>query len=77
MLVYNAVVVDGETGEEQVRKLTATEAAAFEADRESLAAAEAERQAAIAAKESSRQSAIEKLAALGLTEQEAEAVIGA
>ena len=73
---YLAVVVNGETGDEQVRKLTAGEAADLETEREALAIAEAERQAAIAAKGAARQSAVAKLAALGLTKEEAEAVIG-
>lgn len=73
---YLAVVVNGETGDEQVRKLTAGEAADLETEREALAIAEAERQAAIAAKGAARQSAVTKLAALGLTKEEAEAVIG-
>lgn len=69
------VVVDCSTGEQQVLPLTAEEIA----DREAAAAAFAEEQAAreaeAAAKEAARQSGIAKLLALGLTEDEANALV--
>ena len=47
-----------------------------EAERAQWAKDEQERQAAIQAKEDARQSALEKLAKLGLTEDEAKAIAG-
>ena len=73
--VLTKVVVDCSTGEQQVLPLTAQEIADLEAAR---AQAEADRLAAeeaAAAKEAARQSGIEKLLALGLTEDEANALI--
>ena len=69
------VIVDCSTGEQQVIPLTAEEIADLEAAR---AQAEADRLAAeeaAAAKEAAKASGIAKLLALGLTQEEAEALI--
>ena len=71
------VIVDCSTGEQTVVPLTAEEIAQLEADR---AAAEAARLAAeeeAATKAAAKASALAKLAALGLTEEEAAAIAGA
>lgn len=71
-----AVEVNCETKEVTERPLTAEEIAQREADAAAAAAAEAEREAEEAAKAAARQSAIDKLAALGLTPEEAAAIVG-
>ena len=58
------------------RPLTAEEIEQREADAAAAAAAEAEREAEEAAKAATKQSAIDKLAALGLTPEEAAAIVG-
>jgi hypothetical protein len=74
-----AVFVDCSTQEVTQRSLTAEEIAQREADAAAAAAAEAEREAseaaAQAARESAKTSALAKLAALGLTEEEAASII--
>jgi hypothetical protein len=70
------VIVDCSTGEETILPLTADEIAELEASR---AQAEADRAAAEAeaqAKADAKASALAKLAALGLTEEEAKAIAG-
>lgn len=71
------VIVDCSTGEQTIVPLTAAEIA----EKEALAAeAETRRQAAeaeAAAKAAAKASALAKLAALGLTEEEAQAIAGA
>ncbi len=73
--ILTKLVVNCETKEETVVPLTAEEIA----EREASAAAFAEEQAALeaeaAAKEAARQSGIAKLLALGLTQEEADALI--
>lgn len=69
------VVVNCETGEQQVLPLTAEEiadleTARFQAEAERLLAEEA-----AAAKAAARESGIAKLLALGLTQEEAEALV--
>jgi hypothetical protein len=71
-----AVEVNCETGEVTERPLTAEEIAQREADAAAAAAAEAERLAAEEAKAAARASAIAKLSALGLTADEAAALLG-
>jgi uncharacterized protein (AIM24 family) len=70
------IIVNCETGQTEEVELTADEIAQAEAD----AAAFAERQVAFeaeaAAKQAARESAIAKLSALGLTEEEAAAIVG-
>lgn len=71
-----AVEVNCATGEVVERHLTAAEIEQREADAAAAAAAEAERIAAEEAKAAAKASAISKLTSLGLTEEEALAIIG-
>ena len=73
-----AVIVDCSVpgGAVTERPLTADEIAQREADAAAAAAAEAEREAEEAAKVAARESAIAKLEALGLTAEEATALLG-
>ena len=71
-----AIEVNCATGDVTERPLTAEEIAQRDADAAAAATAEAERVAAEEAKASARASAITKLAALGLTEEEAAALVG-
>ena len=71
-----AVEVNCATGEVVERPLTQEEIAQREADAAAAAAAEAERVAAEEAKAAAKASALAKLAALGLTEEEAAAIAG-
>ena len=73
--VLNKVIVDCSTGEQQLVPLTAEEIAVMQA---AHAQAEADQLAAeevAAAREAARASGIAKLLALGLTQEEAEALI--
>jgi hypothetical protein len=73
--VLNKVIVDCSTGEQQLVPLTAEEIAVMQA---AYAQAEADQLAAeevAAAREAARASGIAKLLALGLTQEEAEALI--
>ena len=70
-----AVTVNCSTKEVTERPLTADEIAQREADAAAAAAAEAERIAAEEAKAAARQSAIDKFIAMGLTEEEALAIV--
>jgi len=69
------LVINCETGVTEEVELTADEIAQAEADAQAFAAEQAARQAELDAKEAARQSALAKLAALGLTAEEAEAII--
>ena len=71
-----AVIVDCTDGTVTERPLTAEEIAQREADAAAAAAAEAERVAAEEAKAAAKASAIAKLEALGLTADEAAALLG-
>lgn len=71
-----AIEVNCATGETVERPLTETEIVQREADAAAAAAAEAERVAADEAKAAAKASALAKLAALGLTEEEAAALAG-
>ena len=71
-----AVVVNCETGQVEERPLTPEEIAQREADAAAAAAAEAERIAAEEAKAAAKASALAKLEALGLTADEAAALLG-
>jgi hypothetical protein len=64
------LTVDAETGEQSERPMTAEELA----EREIMTAEYAQRKAESQAKIEARQSALAKLAALGLTEEEVEAL---
>ena len=76
MTVPIAVEVNCETKQVTERPLTPEEIAQREADAAAAAAAEAEREADEAAKVAAKQSAIAKLEALGLTAEEATALLG-
>jgi len=69
------IVVNCETGEQQVLPLTAEEIAQREADAAAFAVAEANRIAAEEAAAAAKASGIAKLLALGLTEEEANALV--
>ena len=71
-----AIEINCETGEVVERPLTADEILQREADAEMGATAEAERIASEEEKIAVRNSAISKLTALGLTEEEALEIIG-
>lgn len=71
-----AVEINCETGEVVERPLTPAEIEQREADAAIAAAEEAERIAAEEAKAVAKQSALDKLTAMGLTEEEAQAIIG-
>jgi hypothetical protein len=69
------VVVNCETGEQQVLPLTAEEIAQREADAAAFAAEQAAREAEAAAAAEAKANGIAKLLALGLTQEEADALI--
>ena len=73
--VLTKVVVNCSTGEESVVTLTPEEIAQREADAAAFAVAEAERIAAAEAAADAKASGIAKLLALGLTEEEANALV--
>lgn len=69
------IIHDAATGETVVVDLTDEEIADRKLMAEEFAREEAERETAQAAKETARESALAKLAALGLTEEEASTII--
>jgi hypothetical protein len=70
------VIVDCSTGEETILPLTADEIAQLETDRAAAEADRAEAEEAATAKAEAKAAALAKLAALGLTEEEAAALAG-
>lgn len=72
----NAIEVNCETGEVVERALTKAEIAQMEKDAAEYAARKAEEDAAAQAKIDAKTSALAKLAALGLSEDEAKAIAG-
>ena len=70
------VIVDCSTGEETILPLTADEIAQLETDRAAAEADRAAAEAAATAKAEAKAAALAKLAALGLTEEEAAALAG-
>lgn len=70
------LIVNCETGAIEEVELTAEEIAQAEADAAAFAVEQAARDAEDAAKQAARESAIAKLSALGLTEDEAAAIVG-
>jgi signal transduction protein with GAF and PtsI domain len=74
--VITKLVIDCETGEQHVVPLTEEELAERELMRLQAEAEQAARDLAEQEKAAAKQSAIEKLAALGLTEDEISAVLG-
>lgn len=73
--ILTKLVVNCETGEQQVVPLTPEEITQREADAAAFAVAEAERIAAEEAAAAAKASGIAKLLALGLTEEEANALV--
>ena len=73
--ILTRLEINCETGEESIIPLTAEEIAQMEADRIAFEEAQAAVQAEAEAKEATRQSGIAKLLALGLTEEEANALV--
>ena len=73
--ILTKVVVDCSTGIQEIIPLTAEEISQREADAAAFAIAEADRQAEATAASEAKASGIAKLLALGLTEQEANALI--
>ena len=73
--VLTRVEINCETGEQTIIPLTAEEIAQMEADRIAFEEAQAAAQAEADAKEAARQSGIAKLMVLGLTEEEAQALV--
>ena len=71
-----AAEIDCSTGEITYRELTPAEIAQRDQDAAAAAEAEAARLAEEAAKEAAKQSALDKLTEMGLTEEEAQAIIG-
>ena len=71
------VIINCETGEESIVPLTAEEIAQREADLAAWEAEQTAREAEAQAKAEAQASALAKLAALGLTEEEAAAIAGA
>ena len=73
--VLTKLVVDCSTGEQQIIPLTPEEIAQREADAAAFAEEQAAREAEAAAKAAAKESGIAKLLALGLTQEEAEALV--
>lgn len=69
------LIVDCSTGEQTVVELTDEEIAQLEADRQAAEAQRAEQEAAEAVKIARKESAIAKLTALGLTQEEVSALL--
>jgi hypothetical protein len=69
------LVINCETKQQEVIELTDDEIAQLEADRVIAQAAQAEREAAEAARLAAKQSAMDKLTALGLTADEVAALL--
>jgi hypothetical protein len=74
--ILTKVIVDCSTGEQTIEPLTADEISQLEADRATAAADQAAAEADATAKAEAKASALAKLAALGLTEEEAAAIAG-
>jgi hypothetical protein len=70
------VIVDCSTGEETILPLTAEEISQLEIDRAKAEADRATAEAEAEAKAEAKASALAKLAALGLTEEEAASIAG-
>jgi hypothetical protein len=70
------IEINCETGETFERDMTVEEGAAYALVTAEAAALQAEQEAAIAAKAAAKESALAKFQALGLTEEEALALLG-
>jgi len=75
--ILTKLVINCETGEREIIPLTAEEIAEREALAIQAAQEQAEREAAEAQRQASKESAKAKLAALGLSDEEIIAIIGA
>ena len=73
--ILTKLEINCETGEQTITPLTAEEIAQMETDRIAYEEAQAAAQAEADAKEAARQSGIAKLMVLGLTEEEAQALV--
>jgi uncharacterized protein YggE len=74
--ILTKVTVDCSTGEQTIEPLTADEISALETSRAQAEADHAAAEAEATAKAEAKASALAKLAALGLTEEEAAAIAG-
>ena len=74
--ILTKVIVDCSTGEQTIVPLTAEEIAQREKDHAEWQATVAAREAEAQAKAEAKASALAKLTALGLTEDEAKAIVG-
>jgi hypothetical protein len=74
--ILTKVIVDCSTGEQTIEPLTAEEISQLEADRAQAEVERATAEAEAQAKADAKASALAKLAALGLTEEEAKAIAG-
>jgi len=74
--ILTKVIVDCSTGEQTIEPLTADEISQLETDRAAAEADRAVQEAAAEAKATAKAAALAKLAALGLTEEEAAALAG-
>ena len=76
MEIYKEIILNASTGEEIKKEFTPEELKAYNAEQKKIQAERAAIQAEAEAKEAARQSALSKLAALGLTEDEIKAIAG-
>lgn len=76
MTIYKEAILNGETGEVTYIEFTPEELKAYNAEQKKIQAERTAIQAEADAKEAARQSALSKLAALGLTEDEIKAIAG-
>jgi hypothetical protein len=74
--ILTKVILDCSTGEQTIEPLTAQEIADLETSRVQAEAERATAEAEAQAKADAKASALAKLAALGLTEEEAKAIAG-
>ena len=74
--ILTKVIVDCSTGEQTIEPLTAEEISVLEANRAQAELDRAAAEAEATAKAKTKASALAKLAALGLTEEEAAAIAG-
>jgi hypothetical protein len=73
--ILTKTIIDCSTGEQSIIPLTSEEMDQIEVDRIAFEEAQAEAKAIADAKEAARESGIAKLLALGLTEEEANALV--
>ena len=73
--ILTKVIVNCETGEQQILPLTAEEIAQYESEAIAFAAEQTAREAVASAEAEAKASGLAKLLALGLTEAEANALV--